>query len=122
MKRSFRQNRKGSKSACPLSRKLKLLSITRSPKKDKKLRASFCKNGKIRNVDFGYPAMQNYGGSARYGERHLSNERKRRYIQRHKARENWNDPMSRGSLSRYILWETPSLRENIRKFKRKFRV
>lgn len=118
----MRSRRGKVKDSCPLSRKLKLLSIKRSPKKDKKLRASFCKNGKIRHVDFGYPAMQNYGGSSRYGERHLSRERKRRYIQRHKARENWNDPMSRGSLSRYILWETPSLRENIKKFKRKFKL
>ena len=118
----MRSRRGKVKKTCPLSRKLKLLSVKRSPKKDKKLRASFCKDGKIRHVDFGYPAMQNYGGSARYGERHVSRERKRRYIQRHKARENWNDPMSRGSLSRYILWETPSLRENIKKFKRKFKL
>ncbi len=116
-----RKVRSTSRKQCKTN-KLTLTSITRSPKKDKKLRATFCKKGRIKHVDFGYPAMQNYGGSARYGERHVSKERKRRYISRHRSRENWKDPTSRGSLSRYILWETPSLRENIRRFKRRFHL
>ena len=49
-------------------------------------------------------------------------ERKNRYIARHKKRENWNDKFSPGALSRYILWGEPSLRESIKKYKRKFRL
>ena len=33
--------------------KLSLLSIRKSPKQDKKLRATFCRQGRIKHVDFG---------------------------------------------------------------------
>ena len=36
-------------------------------------------------------------------------ERKRLYMARHKIRENWNDPMSAGFWSRWILWNKPSI-------------
>ena len=48
---------------------------------------------------------------------------KRRYLARHKAREDWNDPKSAGALSRYILWgPTTSIEENIKRFVKKFRM
>jgi len=49
-------------------------------------------------------------------------ERKNRYIQRHKANENWNDPTSAGALSRYVLWNKTSLRDSIADFKSHFRL
>jgi hypothetical protein len=48
--------------------------------------------------------------------------RRQRYIARHKAREDWKNPMSAGALSRWILWETPELEKNIRIFKQKFNL
>ena len=37
--------------------------------------------------------------------------------------EDWNDPETRGALSRHILWgESTSLNENIRKFKSRFKL
>jgi len=38
-------------------------------------------------------------------------------MNRHKARENWQNPMSAGSLSRYILWNKPTLRASIADYK-----
>ena len=99
---------------------LKLLSIKRSPKKDKKYMATFSRNGRIKKVHFGARGYQNYGGVGK--EKHLSTERKRRYIQRHKKRENWSDPTSPGALSRYILWGKPSFRESVNAYKRRFHL
>lgn len=53
---------------------------------------------------------------------HKNRLRKSLYLVRHRPRENWNDPMTAGSLSRWILWETPSLAANIRRFKSKFNL
>ncbi len=111
----MRSRRGKVKKTCPLSRKLKLLSIKKSPKKDKKLRASFCKNGKIRHVDFGAKGYSDY-------TIHKTPSRKRRYIQRHRSRENWKDPMGRGTLSLYVLWNKPSLKKSIADYKRRFKL
>lgn len=53
---------------------------------------------------------------------HKNPLRRQRYIQRHKARETWSSPMTKGSLSRYILWETPNLEKNIQLFKQRFNL
>ena len=44
------------------------------------------------------------------------------YIARHKTAENFNDPLTAGSLSRWILWETKNITENIKLFKAHFKV
>jgi hypothetical protein len=45
------------------------------------------------------------------------------YIARHAVRENWNDPMSRGALSRYILWgDSRSVVENLRSYRKRFNL
>jgi hypothetical protein len=94
---------------------LKLLSIKRSPKKDKKYMATFSRNGRIKKVHFGARGMSDY-------TKHKDSARKSRYIQRHKKRENWNKPDSAGALSRYILWGKPSFRESVSAYKRKFHL
>jgi hypothetical protein len=97
------------------SRGLKLVKIMRSPNKDKKYRAVFSRNGKIKNVDFGAAGMSDF-------TKHKDTERKQRYINRHKSRENFNDPTSRGALSRWVLWNKPSFSESVKDYKRKFKL
>jgi hypothetical protein len=49
--------------------------------------------------------------------------RRERYIARHKARENWRDPMTAGALSRFILWgDSTDIRRNVRQFKQRFNL
>lgn len=97
------------------SKGLKLVKIMRSPNKDKKYRAVFSRNGKIKNVDFGAAGMSDF-------TKHKDPERKQRYINRHSARENFNDPTSRGALSRWVLWNKPSFSESVKDYKRKFKL
>ena len=62
---------------------------------------------------FGYEDFTQHGDSYR----------KKLYLNRHRKRENWNDPRTAGALSRWILWgPTTSLEENIRRFKHKFNI
>ena len=108
------------RSYSPSKKGLKLLSIKRSPKKEKKYMATFSREGRIKKVHFGAKGYQNYGGVGK--EKHLSKERKRRYIQRHKSRENWSDPTTPGALSRYILWNKPSFKASLSDYKRRFKL
>jgi hypothetical protein len=98
-------------------RGLKLVSIKKSTRPDKKLMATFS-DGTI--THFGAKGYQNYGGVGK--ERHLDKERRDRYIERHKARENWKDPRTAGSLSRWVLWNKETLKASIDDFKHKFKL
>ena len=49
-------------------------------------------------------------------------EQRKRYLDRHRKRENWNDYMSAGSLSRWILWGDSSLATNIKAYKKKYKL
>lgn len=93
-----------------------LIKITKSTNKDKKLMAVFedCKTLRRKTVHFGAKGYSDY-------TIHKDKERKERYIQRHKRHENWNNPVAAGTLSRYILWNKPSLRASISDYKRRFR-
>ena len=93
---------------------MKLLSIKPSTKSEKKYMATFeTDKGTTKTTHFGAAGMSDY-------TKHHDTERKERYLVRHKANENWNDPTSAGALSRYVLWNKPSLRASITDFKSKF--
>jgi len=92
---------------------LRLIKIVKSTKHDKKLMAVFEQNGREKTVHFGSAGMSDF-------TRHRDPARKQRYLDRHRKNENWNNPASAGSLSRYILWGKTSLRASIADYKRKF--
>jgi hypothetical protein len=98
-------------------RNIKSVVIKKSTNKKKKYMAIFKdENGKkVKTTHFGAAGMSDY-------TKHKDPERKKRYLNRHKKRENWNDFTSAGSLSRYILWGEPTLRKSIYVFKKKFNL
>jgi hypothetical protein len=49
-------------------------------------------------------------------------KQKRNYLARHRAREDWTDPQTPGALSRWILWNKPSLDESIEHYVKKFKM
>ena len=53
--------------------------------------------------------------------RKIANQRKGLYLARHKN-EDWSKPFSAGTLSRYILWGKPTLKESINNYVRKFKL
>lgn len=92
--------------------KLKLVSIKKSTRATKKLMAEF-NDGTV--THFGAKNYSDY-------TIHKDPERKDRYIARHRARENWNDPTTAGSLALYILWNKPTLEASIRDYKKRFNL
>ena len=54
---------------------------------------------------------------------HADKDKRRAYLARHAARENWADPYSAGALSRWLLWgDYPSLDRNIARYIQKFKL
>lgn len=49
-------------------------------------------------------------------------KRRAAYLRRHKAREDWDAPRSAGALSRWILWNKPTLRASVLAFRRRFHL
>lgn len=94
---------------------MKLISITRSDRADKKFKALFDMGNTKKTVHFGATGYKDYTMTH-------DDEKKRLYLIRHRANENWNDPTSAGCLAKYILWNKPTLRESIADFKRRFNL
>ena len=91
--------------------------IKRSTNDKKKLMAVFTyPDGKTRTTHFGARGMSDY-------TKHGDKERMERYLDRHdNGREDWNDPTTAGALSRWVLWNKPSLEESFNDFKKRFNL
>jgi hypothetical protein len=95
---------------------MKLEFLGKSTNPDKKMMAVFrTENGRTKTTHFGAAGMSDF-------TIHKDEERKKRYILRHKANEDFNDPTTAGALSRWILWNLPSLRASIADYKKRFRL
>lgn len=107
---------------------MRLCKIVESDKQGKKFDAIFrdkkcpCKlsekpkcGGKEITVSFGAKGMSDF-------TKHKDEERKQRYIDRHEKNEDWKNPLTPGALSRWILWNKPTLKESIDDFKKRFKL
>ena len=94
---------------------MKLISIKQSTKADKKLMATFENDGRTKTIHFGSKGMDDFTKTR-------DEEQKKRYLARHRANENWNKPDSAGALSRWILWNKPTLEASINDYKKKFNL
>ena len=94
---------------------LKLKRVRRSLKKGKKFDAVFDKDGREKVVSFGAAGMSNY-------TKHKNSKRMRRYLTRHRKREDWNKPDTPGALSRWVLWNKPSFEDSLADFKKRFNL
>jgi len=107
---------------------IKLLRVVRSSNKDKKYDAIFLVNDKEKKVSFGASGYRDYTlvndkDSKFYLPKILDrNVVKASYIRRHREKENWNNPLTAGALSRYILWNRKTLNASIKDFKKRFKL
>ena len=96
--------------------RLRLKTLRRSHKKEKKWDAVFEQDGKEKVVPFGQRGYSDF-------TKHKDTKRRQRYIDRHSGMgEDWKDPTTPGALSRYILWNKKTLRASLKDFKKKFHV
>lgn len=78
------------------------VTITKSEKKDKKFQARVGD----KTIHFGAAGMSDY-------TIHKDPQRKQRYLDRHRKREDWSKVDSAGFMSRNLLWNKPTLKESI---------
>ena len=99
------------------------VQIKESTKQDKKLMAIFYKdNKKIKTVHFGSKPNKDFTIYSKELDKKGANKKKENYIKRHQVRENFNDFMTAGSLSRFILWNKPTLQDSIKDYLKRFKL
>ena len=90
--------------------------IKKSTKPEKKLMAIFTMdNGREKTTHFGAAGMADYTKTR-------DKAQKSRYLTRHRRRENWNNPVSAGALSRWVLWNKETRAASIADYKRRFNL
>ena len=97
------------------------IEFNKSNRKNKKYYVSFFKDTlrdpkgkKIKTVHFGDNRYEDF-------TIHKDNKRKELYLERHK-RENWNNYMTAGSLSRYILWNKTTIKQSLNDYMKRFNL
>ena len=70
---------------------------------------------KIKTTSFGAAGYEDY-------TTHGDEERKKRYIERHRNNENWADYKSGGSLAKHILWNKVSVAASYNDYLKKFKL
>jgi hypothetical protein len=93
------------------------VSIGKSTRTGKKMMAIFYDEAKrkVKTTHFGASGYEDY-------TTHGEIQRKMNYIARHKEREDWTDYMSSGSLSRFILWNKPTIKASIEDYMSRFKL
>lgn len=90
--------------------------IKPSTRKDKKFMAIFTDGDKkVKTTHFGSKGSSDF-------TKHKDEARKKLYLDRHRKREDWNAYMTAGALSRWILWNLPTLKASIADYKKKFKL
>ena len=85
--------------------------ISKSSNKNKKYDARI--DGR-KTISFGAAGMSDY-------TIHKDDERKQRYLDRHKKNENWSDPTTAGFFAKNILWNKPTITESIKDTNNRFK-
>ena len=101
---------------------MRLISISESPKTDKKLMAVFenSETKRKKTIHFGAKGMDDY---TIIKDKDKAQAQRERYLKRHVKNENWDNPVSAGALSRFILWGASTSRAtNIAEYKRRFNL
>jgi hypothetical protein len=97
-----------------------------SPLESKKYRVIFYEDGKkTKHIDFGASKYNDYTIYNETEGKTEADKHRDNYIARHKPSEYtlWEtDPMSRAALSRWILWEKPTLEQSFNFYKNKFGI
>ena len=99
---------------------MRLISITKATDSTHKYTALF--GDPKKTTHFGQAGANDYIIYSKQSKE-IADQKRKLYLARHEKRENWSDPTTAGSLSRYLLWgQSSSLKQNIIDFKKKFNL
>lgn len=95
---------------------VKLLSIKKDTDGIHKYVATFLLDtGRTKTTHFGAVGYDDF-------TTHKDEERKKLYLDRHEKNENWNNPVTAGALSRFVLWNKKTLKASIDDYKKRFNL
>ncbi len=73
------------------------------------------KTGRKKSIKFGAYGMSDF-------TQHKDEERKYRYEERHKKRENWEDPGTAGFWAKHILWNKTTVYKSLEDTRKKYNL
>ena len=101
---------------------MKLLEVVPAHDGVHKYKAVFLKDSvRKQTTAFGAVGYKDYIQYSKE-DKDLAAEHKRLYLTRHRKTEHWDQPLTAGALSRWVLWNEPSLQSSIAHFRRKFQL
>lgn len=83
-----------------------LALLTNSVRKDKKYTVFIIDEGKAKTIHFGSEGYEDF-------TMHNDEERKTRYDNRHRAKEDWENSKTAGFWAKNLLWNKPTIDESI---------
>ncbi len=95
--------------------KLKFISLLPATDNKHKLTITLLTETGEKKVSFGAKGYSDY-------TIHKDDARKARYLKRHEKNENWTDPLTAGTLSRYILWNKKTVSESLKDYLKHFKI
>lgn len=102
----------------------KLIDIKEANDMVHKLVATFkeVETEKFRVVRFGAYGYKDFTIYVKDDGLDVATRKKDAYLKRHRVNEDWTDPLKKGTLSRYILWNLPTLKASIKDYKKRFNL
>ena len=101
---------------------LKLLSIKPATDGKAKYIATFEENGRTKTTKFGAKGYKDFTIYSKTEGKAEADMRRKAYIARHSATEDFTNPTTAGALSRYILWEKPTVSSAITAYRKRFSI
>jgi hypothetical protein len=103
---------------------VKFISLDKSQDGKTKYMISFFneETSRINTIKFGSAVNKDYTIYYKEDGKEKAEQMKAAYIARHKVRENFEDYTSRGSLSRYILWNLPTVEASLKDYLKRFKI
>lgn len=89
--------------------------LTKSPNKTKKYKVIVSDGNTVKTIHFGAAGYDDY-------TTHGDDERKQRYIKRHKVTEDWNNPFTAGFWSRYTLWNKKTITASLADIRNRYNI
>lgn len=102
----------------------KFISLTPSKDKVHKYEITFenPEDKRTKTVKFGAKGYNDYTIYYKEDGKKKADEMKDSYLSRHKVSENWDNPYTAGALSRWILWNKPSVKESLVDYIKRFKL
>ena len=94
-----------------------IVYLSRSTRSDKKYMVVVTNSSGKKTIHFGQDGYSDY-------TKHKDQDRMKRYLSRHKSRENWGKSgiKTAGFWSRWLLWNKPTLTASIKDTERRFGI